>query len=113
MTELRNFPGRRFQVWEYSVGHKQLLLRSTKDVDHPTRVEIAFKDVRAMQIPTVIDELSIAVANAASGAEARARSGGDSATGTVFELSPSKVRVVRLRHRWVLGRLAIHLPNGT
>jgi hypothetical protein len=87
MPEPRSFPGRRFRVWEYSVGHRQLLLRSTKDGDHSTRVEIAFKDVRAIQIPTVVDELSIAVANAAAGADARARLGDDSTTGIVYGLS--------------------------
>ena len=87
MAEVHSFPGRRFQVWEYRVGHKQLLLRSTKDGSHPTRVEIAFKDVRAMQIPTLIEELSISVADAALATDARAQSGGDQASAVVFAIS--------------------------
>ena len=37
-----------FQIWRYTVSHRQLLLRSTKsDVAH-TRIEILFKDVSLM-----------------------------------------------------------------
>lgn len=54
---------RRFQVWEYSVSHAQLLLRSVRDGDHPTRVDVLFKNVGYMALPSafmvdVIEELT-------------------------------------------------------
>lgn len=39
---------RPFQVWMYAVGHRQLLLRSVKTDSLTTRVDLLFKDVRAM-----------------------------------------------------------------
>jgi len=50
---------RQFQIWSYIVGHSQLLLRSTKSPDHPTRVDIFFKNVKSIQLPTTIDDFSI------------------------------------------------------
>jgi hypothetical protein len=54
---------RRFQVWEYTVSHAQLLLRSVRDEIHPTRVDVLFKNVGYMALPSafmvdVIEELS-------------------------------------------------------
>jgi hypothetical protein len=53
---------RRFQMWMYVVGHKQLLLRSTKDVINPTRVDVLFANVGAIDLPTAFDGLTIAEA---------------------------------------------------
>jgi hypothetical protein len=53
------FPGRRFQLWSYTVSHAQLLLVSTKDASHPTRCEILFKNVARLDLPTLIAELEI------------------------------------------------------
>lgn len=39
-----------FQTWEYTVSHGQLLLRSTKSDDTPTRIDVLFKNVDAMKI---------------------------------------------------------------
>jgi hypothetical protein len=50
---------RTVQVWSYTVGHSRLLLRATKDRDHPMRVEILFKAVAAMSVPTVMRELTV------------------------------------------------------
>lgn len=52
------FP-RRFQIWSYQIGHGQLLLRSTKDDKHPTRIDILFKDVGAIHLPALFDGLTI------------------------------------------------------
>jgi len=38
---------RNFQIWKYTVGHGQLLLRSTKDPKCPTRIDVFFKNVGA------------------------------------------------------------------
>lgn len=35
----------RVQVWLYTVSHGQLLLRRPKDLNHPRRLELLFKDV--------------------------------------------------------------------
>lgn len=50
---------RRFQVWLYTVGHSQLLLRSPKTGSLSTRVDVLFKNVAAIQIPTLFDNLTI------------------------------------------------------
>lgn len=47
---------RTFQIWLYKVGHKQLLLRSAKDNIHSTRVDIFFKNVSAINLPTTLLE---------------------------------------------------------
>ena len=53
------FPGRRFQLWSYTIGHSQVLLVSTKDRSHATRCEILFKDVARIDLPTLVDDLEI------------------------------------------------------
>ena len=50
---------RMVQMWSYTNGHSQLLLRATKDRDHPTRVDILFKMVAAMSVPTLMRELRV------------------------------------------------------
>lgn len=56
---------RRFQIWKYTVGHSQLLLRSTKCAESPTRVDVFFKGVREIHLPTVFAGLAMAEADAA------------------------------------------------
>ena len=87
-------PGRRFQVWRYTVSHGQLLLRSNRDDRHATRCEILFKDVARMDLPTLIDDLEI---DAAAEAEVPA---------SVKELGVDEVRdrtIYRIRGRDCLG----------
>lgn len=43
---------RDFQIWQYSVSHSQLLLRSVKGNKHKTRIDVLFKGVDLMHIPT-------------------------------------------------------------
>ena len=50
---------RMFQVWAYTVSHGQLLLRSTKTDKIPTRVDILFKDMVALKLPSAFEELEI------------------------------------------------------
>jgi len=57
MEEL-NFP-RRFQLWEYTVSHRQLLVRRTKSEKHSTRVDVLFKNVIRINLPTIIDGLRV------------------------------------------------------
>src|SRR4051794_16401895 len=46
-------------MWRYTVSHMQLLLRSTKDDEHSSRVDILFKGVSHVGIPTTIDLQSV------------------------------------------------------
>src|SRR5262245_15798235 len=50
---------RRFEMWLYAVGHGQLLLRSNRSDEVPTRIEVLFKNVAALELPTLFDGLSI------------------------------------------------------
>lgn len=50
---------RRFQVWRYQVGHSQLLIRSVKSADHPSRIDVLFKGVDVIEMPTNFEGLEI------------------------------------------------------
>lgn len=50
---------RSFQMWDFRVGHGQLLLRSPKAPGLATRVDLLFKNVAAICLPTVLDELTL------------------------------------------------------
>lgn len=50
-TILRQFD-RKFLIWKYSPSHSQLLLRSGKDDQHKTLIDILFKGVDLIHIPT-------------------------------------------------------------
>jgi hypothetical protein len=53
-----------FEVWKYQVGHGQLLLRSTKNDECPTRIDLGFKDVVYVQLPTLVNVASVRVGGA-------------------------------------------------
>ena len=53
---------RRFQIWAYTVGHGQLLLRSVKGETFSTRIDVLFKNVAAIHLPTLFDGLAVAEA---------------------------------------------------
>jgi hypothetical protein len=50
---------RSFQIWKYTVGHSQLLLRSTKARNVPTRIDVFFKGVSEFHLPTTLSGLSV------------------------------------------------------
>jgi hypothetical protein len=50
---------RQFQVWAYTVSHGQLLLRSTKTEEMPTRIDILFKPVSFMELPTLFHGITV------------------------------------------------------
>jgi hypothetical protein len=52
-------PDRRFQIWHYGVGLRQLLLRGTKGDAVATRIDILFQNVKFMQIPTTLQGLMV------------------------------------------------------
>ena len=59
MNEVLFKSPRSFKMWRYNVSHRQLLLRSTKENDTPTRVDILFKDVTAIKLHTELLGLTI------------------------------------------------------
>ena len=58
MKHLFKYDGR-FQWWLYTVSHGQLLLRSTSSSRRPTQVDVLFKDVLAVELPTSIDDIEV------------------------------------------------------
>lgn len=54
---------RRFQVWSYEVGHGLLLLRSTKNVNNPTQVDLLFTNVAFLSLPVLFDGICISIAS--------------------------------------------------
>jgi hypothetical protein len=50
---------RLFEVWSYTVSHRQLLIRSNKSNSFPTRLEVLFKDVSFMSLPPAMNGMSV------------------------------------------------------
>jgi hypothetical protein len=50
---------RRLQMWSYVFSHSSVLLRATKNEAHPTRLDVLFKGVGAMQMPVFMDALIV------------------------------------------------------
>ena len=48
-----------FEVWRYTVSHRQLLIRSNKGNSYTTRLEVLFKDVAFMALPPVMKGVTI------------------------------------------------------
>lgn len=63
MKPLVNFPQRNFRMWRYTVSHRQLLLRSTQTEDFPTRIDVLFKPVHWMNLPTQLTGLIFELAD--------------------------------------------------
>ena len=49
-----------FQIWDYSVSHGQLLLRSAKADEHATNIDIVFWGVRAINLDAVLKGVALA-----------------------------------------------------
>lgn len=62
-TPILAFPGR-FQLWSYTASHSRLLLRRTKGEGYSTQVDIMFKGVASIQIPTMFDGIEVHEARA-------------------------------------------------
>jgi hypothetical protein len=50
---------RDFQMWRYTVSHGQLLLRSVRTDVHSTRVDVLFKNVSWLDLPSTFTGLTI------------------------------------------------------
>ena len=49
----------RFQWWSYTVSHGQLLLRSPPSQTRTTQVDVLFKNVSSLSLPTTLDDLEV------------------------------------------------------
>ena len=58
MSQLLSFKGR-FQWWQYTASHGQLLLRRNKSAEYPTRIDVLFKNVAIVQLATIFDDLEV------------------------------------------------------
>lgn len=75
MTLPLRLSDRSFQLWAYTVSHAQLLLRSNKTDRHPRRLEILFRDVASIDLPTRMEGLEVAAATPEQAAPIRSRLG--------------------------------------
>lgn len=50
----RTFPGRRFQLWEYRVGHGALLIRSPRGPNVETNIDLVFSGVEYVACPRML-----------------------------------------------------------
>ena len=64
---------RKFEVWEYTVSHAQLLLRSVRNEQHATRVDVLFKNVGFVMLPTSLTITAIEPVSAADPLVERAK----------------------------------------
>lgn len=69
MNYIVDQPHRVFQMWQYSVSMKRLLLRSTKSDSNASRVDVLFQNVKAMRLPTQLHGLVVAEADAEASAQ--------------------------------------------
>jgi hypothetical protein len=56
-------PHRVFQMWQYGVGMKRLLIRSTKNDTFASRIDVLFQNVKAMKVPTLLHGLVVVEAD--------------------------------------------------
>lgn len=54
---------RQFQVWKYQVGHGRLLLRSPKNNINKSRIDLLFKNVTYIGIPTAFETMLVEIAD--------------------------------------------------
>lgn len=50
---------RMFKIWAYRISHGQLLLRSGRSAEHGTRIDLLFKDVSLLCLPSVLHGLTV------------------------------------------------------
>ncbi|MGC4119346.1 MAG: hypothetical protein QM765_33230 [Myxococcales bacterium] len=59
MTDFLFSSQRCFRLWLYTVSHRTLLLRSVKGKGATTRVDIIFKPVSQLRLPTELDGIRV------------------------------------------------------
>ncbi|MEU4540299.1 hypothetical protein AB0G15_36215 [Streptosporangium sp. NPDC023825] len=59
MKTLLSYPDRRFRLWAYVPTHSNLLIRSGKETSGTTRIDIAFNGVSVVNLPVLMEGLTI------------------------------------------------------
>ncbi len=54
-----SYPDRNFQLWDYSVSHSQLVIRSPGDEDTTPNVDFHFRGVMLLGVPTQLRGLKL------------------------------------------------------
>ncbi|WP_271219723.1 hypothetical protein [Streptosporangium carneum] len=54
-----NYPDREFRWWIYLPSHSTFLLRSGRETSGTTRIDVAFNDVSALELPVIMSGLTI------------------------------------------------------
>jgi hypothetical protein len=83
-VELLFSSDRTFKVWRYSVSHRVLLLRSTRDDRNPTRIDVIFGQVTRMLLVPVYSDLNIFKADHDERKVIAARIGGNFESNDLF-----------------------------
>lgn len=65
VVESRSFPDREFKVWDFTVSHKQIIIRSLGPEENSPNLDLHFRGVDFLSIPTVFLGLSINTATEA------------------------------------------------
>ena len=98
---------RTFKVWRYSVSHRVLLFRSTRDERNPTRIDVVFGQVSRMLLEPVYSGLSIYTADDAERATIAEKFGGNFKSGYLYLIGSSANSLV------VSGPPSWHEDEGT
>ncbi|GAB3740602.1 hypothetical protein [Microlunatus parietis] len=80
------FPTRRFQFWEYRVGHGSLLIRSPRGPEQETNVDVIFVGVEFVSLPRRLEGLELRLGTAEE-AQALAALFGTTVKGTLYAVS--------------------------
>ena len=81
---------REFQVWQYSVSHSVLLLRSVDSDRHPTRVDVLFPAVEVMKLQPTYSSLLIEKASLDEQAEFLERQSMQISHGALFIINEGR-----------------------
>lgn len=60
---------RAFRLWDYSVSHSSLLIRSPKDSANLTNVDLVFVGVEYVRLPATLGTISLSTASASDVAQ--------------------------------------------
>ena len=70
-VEVRSFPDRDFKIWDYSVSHRQMVIRGLGPAEGSPNVDLHFRGVAFMRIPAIFRGLSLVAATPEEIAEAQ------------------------------------------
>ncbi|WP_411347176.1 hypothetical protein [Paenibacillus sp. WLX2291] len=56
---MKSFGDRKFKLWYYTISHGQLLLRSIKDDNNTTNIDVMFLDVDYIELPRYLSDVKL------------------------------------------------------